>query len=251
MHRAVHRARVAAAGACALAAFLAGGAAAQGPQSAIRVDDARIQGGDLRISGRVPRGGVQVTLDDEVAVLADRGGRFSFRVPYMPQNCVGTLKAGGDEREVVVQNCGPVGKQGDKGEPGPTGPQGVAGAAGEKGEAGPGGEAGPRGEPGPAGPPGPVGAAGAPGPVGPIGAVGPAGAAGPAGDASGRLALRTLRTDACQKPYCELVCEGGEALLSAYCLKTGTPTFTRRESGEAVALCPPESAGMVGYCAKL
>ena len=63
--------------------------------------------------------------------------------------------------------------------------------------------------------------------------------------------LRGLRTETCDRPACELVCESGETLVSAYCLRTGTPTFTRRESGEAVALCPAESAGMTAVCGRL
>jgi putative hemolysin len=60
-----------------------------------------------------------------------------------------------------------------------------------------------------------------------------------------------LRTDGCARPHCELVCDEGETFVSAYCLRGGNPNFTRRESGEAVAMCPPDSSGMVGFCAKL
>ncbi len=63
--------------------------------------------------------------------------------------------------------------------------------------------------------------------------------------------LRQIRKDACSDPYCEVVCEAGEAIISAYCLRSGQPTFTRRESGEAVALCPGSSGGIAGFCARL
>jgi hypothetical protein len=210
----------------------------------IRIEDARIAAGELRITGRVPKGGEVVVLDDDVSVQADRAGRFSFRVPYMPQrNCTVTLKAGADEREAVVANCGLTGAQGDKGEPGPTGAQG------------------PRGEPGPAGPVGAVGAAGAPGPQGAKGDPGPAGPQGPKGDAgpagppgpagspaTAALSIRPVRVDGCRQPYCEAVCDAGETMISALCLRTGQPTFNRRESGETVVLCPGDSAGITAFC---
>lgn len=245
------------------AAFVCAALLALAPAPAtaqIQIDEARIAGGDLRISGRVKERGGTVTLDDNVsATTADRQGRFSFRVPHMPPSCVVTLKSGEVEREAVVANCGSVGPRGDKGEPGPTGPQGVKGEAGPPGPAGPQGIAGPPGPPGPAGAQGMAGPPGPPGPAGPRGEPGLAGPAGPAGPpgapgvegAAARLNLRPLRTETCAKPYCELVCENGEALLSAYCLKSGNPTFTRRESGEAVAMCPGDSGGMSAFCVKL
>jgi len=229
----------------------------------IWVEDARIAAGDLRITGRVSKGGEVVVLDDDVSVQADRRGRFSFRVPYMPQrNCTVTLKSGRDEREAVVANCGLTGAQGDKGEPGPTGaqgPRGEPGPAGPAGAAGPPGPVGPAGASGPQGPKGDTGAAGAPGPKGDAGPAGPPGlkghpgAAGPAGPAgppgpAAAVSIRTLRVDGCRQPYCEAVCEGGETMISALCARAGQPTFNRRESGETVVLCPGDSAGITAFC---
>jgi hypothetical protein len=216
----------------------------------IQIDEARIAAGDLRISGRVKQRGAIVVLDDDISTQADRNGRFSFRVPYMPPTCVVKLKAGDEEREAVIAQCGSLGPRGDKGEPGPTGPQGPRGEAGPAGPPGPPGPPGPKGE---AGPPGPVGERGPPGPRGEPGPPGPVGPPGPPGaeGAAARLAIRPVRAETCAKPYCELVCEGGETMLTAYCLRVGNPTFTRRESGEAVALCPGDSAGMVAFCVKM
>lgn len=253
----------------------AGGRAATPASSPITVWDARIAGGDLIVSGSVGKAGVVVTLDDDIPVTSDKRGRFTLKVPYVPQNCVATLKAGEASREIAVANCGATGAPGAKGEPGPTGPQGMAGLAGPpgpkgdagpkgeagskgdtgpKGEAGPKGDVGPKGEAGPKGEPGPRGEAGPkgePGPKGEAGSPGPAGSAGAAATASAGLPFRMLRTDGCSKPHCELVCDAGETFVSAYCLRGGSANFTRRESGEAVALCPPDSSGMVGFCAKL
>ncbi len=251
----------------------AGSRAAPAGQSAITVWDARIEAGDLTVSGSVGKAGVVVTLDDDIPVTSDKRGRFTLKVPYVPQNCVATLKAGEASREIAIANCGATGAPGAKGEPGPTGPQGVAGLAGPagpkgdmgpKGDTGPKGDMGPKGEPGPkgdAGPKGEAGAKGAAGASGPKGEQGPAGPQGPAGSpgqagsqaaaATGASPFRMLRTDGCAKPHCELVCDEGETFVSSYCLRGGNPTFTRRESGEAVAMCPPDSSGMVGFCAKL
>ena len=225
--------------------------------SPITVWDARIAGGDLIVSGSVGKAGLVVTLDDDIPVTSDKRGRFTLKVPYVPQNCVATLKAGEASREIAVANCGATGAPGAKGEPGPTGPQGIAGPqgmAGLAGPPGPKGEAGPKGDTGPKGEPGPkgeVGPKGEPGPKGEAGPQGAAGSAGAAAAASAALPFRMLRTDGCSKPHCELVCDSGETFVSAYCLRGGSANFTRRESGEAVALCPPDSSGMVGFCAKL
>jgi hypothetical protein len=232
----------------------------------IRIEDARIVAGELRITGRVSKGGEVVILDDDVSVQANRTGRFAFRLPYMPQrNCTVTLKSGADEREAVIANCGltgpqgergepgPMGAQGPRGEPGPTGPAGPAGAAGPVGAAGPTGSPGPqgmKGDAGAAGPQGPKGDPGPAGPQGPKGDPGPAGPPGPAGVAAAAapVSIRQVRVEGCRAPYCEAVCDGGEIMISALCLRTGQPTFNRRESGETVVLCPGDSAGITAFC---
>lgn len=250
----------------------------QVPAQPITVYEARIEAGDLRLSGSVRKGGIVVVLDEDISVIADKRGRFSFRLPYMPVNCIATLKAEEDQREAVIALCGPGGQPGPKGEAGPAGPQGVAGlqgppgpsgapgipgASGPAGEAGPKGEPGPRGETGPKGEagtkgePGPRGEAGPPGPAGAPGEAGPTGAKGEPGAASlgGVPALsdapfRVLRTESCPADGCELSCESGETLVSAYCFKARSPTFTQG-GGTASATCPTDSQGMVGICSRL
>ena len=244
------------------AALVLSGASAS---AQIRVDEARIAAGDLRISGRIRQPNAVVVLDEEISTTSDRSGRFAFRVPYFPKDCTAVLQAEGETREIVVANCGQAGPQGEAGvpgsigaagPPGPRGETGPQGSAGLRGEAGPQGPPGPRGETGQQGPPGARGEPGPPGPPGARGEPGPAGAAGPPGERGpagpegppGRISIRNVSTDACRQPYCEVVCEAGEMLLSAYCLRSGQPTFTRRGSGEAVALCPGDSGGAVGFC---
>lgn len=79
------------------------------PVQPIQIWDARIEGGDLRMSGSVGKSGVTVILDDDISVLSDRRGRFEFRLPYRPATCVAMVKAGENEREAVVANCAPEG----------------------------------------------------------------------------------------------------------------------------------------------
>jgi hypothetical protein len=240
---------------------------AQVPSQPIMVYDARIEAGDLRISGSVRKPGAIVVLDDDISIQADRRGRFIFRLPYRPTTCVVTLKSEPDEREAVVANCapegppgppgpqgvaGPPGETGRQGEPGsqgvpgPKGDQGVKGDPGARGEPGPKGEAGPQGAVGTQGAPGPKGETGTPGlqgPPGPRGPAGPQGGPGARGEAAASP-LRPVRKSDCTGG-CAVTCEAGETLVTAHCLKAGTPVY----DGEG-ASCPAEASGVVGFCTR-
>lgn len=237
------------------------------PSQPIMVYDARIEAGDLRISGSVRKPNAIVVMDEDISIQADRRGRFVFRLPYRPGTCVVSLKSDEDEREAVIANCAPEGQAGPKGDPGPAGQAGSqgqpgeTGAKGDKGDKGDTGPAGPTGLAGPVGPQGQPGAAGArgetgskgetgprgePGPRGPAGAAGAPGPAGPAASAP----LRAVRAESCGSGGCTVSCERGEVFVSAYCLKTGAPAFTGGE-GAPTATCPSEAAGMVGICGRL
>ena len=54
----------------------------------IQVYDARFENGDLRISGSVRKPGTVVVLDEDISIIADSRGRFVFRLPYVPTNCI-------------------------------------------------------------------------------------------------------------------------------------------------------------------
>ena len=224
----------------------------QVPSQPIMVYDARIEAGDLRVSGSVRKPGAIVVLDDDISIQADRRGRFVFRLPYRPATCVVTLKSEPDEREAVVANCapegppGPPGPQGAAGPPGETGPKGEAGPKGQpgaKGEPGPQGVAGLKGEAGPQGVPGLKGETGLPGPPGPRGQTGPQGGPGPKGEAT-TSSLRPVRKSDCDGG-CAVTCETGETLVTAHCLKAGTPIYDGEGAG-----CPTEAAGIVGFCTR-
>ncbi|WP_036302424.1 collagen-like protein [Methylobacterium sp. 77] len=241
------------------------------PSQPIQVYDARIEAGDLRISGSVRKGGTVVVLDEDISVMADSRGRFLFRLPYRPATCVAALKAGDDEREAVVANCAPAGEPGAKGDAGPqgeAGPQGMAGLAGAPGMAGPKGDTGPKGETGAKGDAGQKGEAGLKGETGPQGPAGPKGDTGSKGDtgpkglagtqgepgaagvtaSTAASALRPVRSESCASGGCEVSCESGEAFVSAYCLSSGSPSFA---NGGASASCPSDAKGMVGFCSRL
>lgn len=208
---------------------------AQAPPQPIMVYDARIEAGDLRITGSVRKGGLVVILDDDISVIADSRGRFTFRLPYRPRTCVASLKVEEDEREAVIANCAPEGEPGPKGEPGPTGPQGTAGLQGPPG---------PQGTEGPGGPPGPAAAPGAKGEAGTKGETGEKGEAGPPGS------LRALKSGACPEAGCELSCESDEVFVSAYCLAGASPSYRAGATGSATATCPAGGDGMAAFCAK-
>ncbi len=174
------------------ALLVAGGEA----RAEIRIDEARIAAGELRVSGRVSARNSTVTLDEDIATTSDAQGRFRFRVAYYPQGCTAMVRSGEESREIVVANCAAAGPAGPQGETGPMGPAGMAGPPGERGaqgERGTPGERGPAGERGAPGERGADGAAGTPGPVGPAGPPGPPGVAGPPGPPGGPAGARAGR----------------------------------------------------------
>ncbi|SDA32740.1 Collagen triple helix repeat-containing protein [Methylobacterium sp. UNC378MF] len=155
----------------------------------MRIEAAKITGGDLWIIGYADDPGVEITLDGQFPQRTDNRGYFEFRVVYHPASCIATLRTPKQTRSIVVGECGqqapglvgPAGPAGPRGEMGPRGEAGPPGERGAMGPPGPPGPQGPAGEQGLAGPPGPPGPAGPRGPAGLIGAPGLMGATGPAG----------------------------------------------------------------------
>lgn len=143
----------------------------------MRIEAAKITGGDLWIIGYADDPGVEITLDGQFPHRTDSRGYFEFRVVYHPATCIATLRTPKQSRSIVVGECGQQGPQA----PGLAGPAGPRGATGPRGEAGPPGERGAMGPPGPPGPQGPAGPQGVAGPAGPPGERGPPGMAGAPG----------------------------------------------------------------------
>ena len=63
----------------------------------IRIDEARIVAGDLRVSGRA-KPNTTVTFDGTHETRTTTGGFFAFRLQYLPSDCVGTVRAGEGRR---------------------------------------------------------------------------------------------------------------------------------------------------------
>jgi hypothetical protein len=146
----------------------------------IKIEAAKITGGELWILGHSDELDTEVLLDGRFSQKSDRRGYFEFHVVYHPPTCIVALRTASEARDVVVGECGQRGPQG----PSLAGPAGPPGPPGPRGEAGPIGQAGPMGAPGVQGPPGPEGkqgARGAPGSDGPAGPPGPRGPQGPPG----------------------------------------------------------------------
>src|SRR5271165_3301831 len=93
----------------------------------IRMLQAEIARGDLRVAGSVGKGGVTVNLDKKFNTTSDKDGIFVFRVPYLPPTCIVSVDAEQDHRQAIVANCGPTGAPGAKGDPGEAGPAGPVG----------------------------------------------------------------------------------------------------------------------------
>jgi hypothetical protein len=210
------------------------------------IDQAMITGGELRVSGRVsPAQAATIILDEKNPIVADKDGRFLFRLVYHPPSCIVTLKSGGDSRQAVVGFCGQrgpegtapaapvqraalqtqaappaqvhapapaqIGPRGPQGTAGPQGPEGPQGAKGEIGPAGSAGLQGARGEAGPAGAPG------LPGPAGERGEAGPAGPAGPEGKSGAASGLRVQTANCAEGGRCVATCGSDEFAVSGTC----------------------------------
>ena len=149
----------------------------------MRIEAAKITGGDLWIIGYADDPDTEITLDGKFPQRTDGNGYFEFRVVYHPATCIATIRTPKQSRDVVVGGCGQQGPQapGLVGPPGPQGGRGETGPRGEIGLAGAPGAMGPPGPPGPTGVAGPPGAQGEPGPRGPVGEAGRAGDTGPSG----------------------------------------------------------------------
>jgi hypothetical protein len=114
--------------------------------ASIYIDVAVIISGELRVTGRhTTRGEAVVRLDDRFETKSDQFGRFAFSLAYHPSNCIVTVRAREETRDVVVAGCGqrgPVGAgspstgfetartepptgMGPSGPPGPEGPRGA------------------------------------------------------------------------------------------------------------------------------
>jgi hypothetical protein len=80
------------------------------PARAITISKGEYQWSELRrdmlvVEGETQEPNQRVVLDDRFTEWSDHLGHFSFRVPYLPADCMVQLKAGQNVRQVVIANC--------------------------------------------------------------------------------------------------------------------------------------------------
>ena len=114
----------------ALCSMLVLSAACTAPARAadMRIEAAKITGGDLWIIGYADDPGVEITLDGQFPHRTDGRGYFEFRVVYHPATCIATLRTPKQTRSIVVGEFGQQGPQA----PGLVGPRGATGRPGER-----------------------------------------------------------------------------------------------------------------------
>jgi hypothetical protein len=220
----------------------------------IKVEGAKITGGDLWIVGSVDEPDTEISLDGRFQRRTDIRGFFEFRVVYHPASCIATLRTPYQAREVVVGDCGQQGPRGERGPQGvglagPAGPAGLTGESGPKGEAGPRGEPGSPGEVGAVGPPGPIGPVGLQGPAGPDGkqgAPGPEGPAGVAGDIGPAGPPGPPGPQGAPGPAGKAGPPGVSARLKAVPTQTGSVNRPRRGTPQRETSPPDEAAPDTG-----
>jgi hypothetical protein len=111
---------------CALIVVCANATAAE-----ISIVRAQLVRGDLWVVGRTDEPAAELTLDGQASVVADRSGKFEFRLAgYHPPTCIVVIRTAKHSQPALVADCGPIGPVGPPGPPGPVGRQGPPGPPG-------------------------------------------------------------------------------------------------------------------------
>lgn len=77
-----------------------------GPARAeISVKEAGFAGGVLVVRGETGQASQRVTLDDRYVERTNRLKEFTFRIRYLPRDCMVAIKAGTETYNAVVSNC--------------------------------------------------------------------------------------------------------------------------------------------------
>lgn len=78
-------------------------------QAAINIKEATIENGQVFIAGKQAQRRAAISWEGVVlGINSDRDGDFKFVTADLPPDCVGRLKVGTEERDVVINNCTPV-----------------------------------------------------------------------------------------------------------------------------------------------
>lgn len=74
----------------------------------ITIEESNYTAGVLTIRGETSQPNQRVTLDGRYTEWANRYGGFTFRVRYLPGDCLAQIKAGQEERPAYITNCEPA-----------------------------------------------------------------------------------------------------------------------------------------------
>ncbi len=75
---------------------------------AINIAEATIQNGEVFIIGNQAEKGAAISWEGvALGIQSNSGGAFQFNTTNLPPDCVGLLKIGTEERDVVIENCKP------------------------------------------------------------------------------------------------------------------------------------------------
>jgi len=78
-------------------------------EAAINITEAVIQGGVVHVEGNQALRSAAIFWEGvALGVSSNAGGAFQFDTTDLPADCVGRLKIGTEERDVVINNCTPV-----------------------------------------------------------------------------------------------------------------------------------------------
>jgi Protein of unknown function (DUF1566) len=76
---------------------------------AIHIDEATIQNGQVFIAGDQAQRRAAISWEGvALGISTNNGGAFNFNTTDLPEDCVGRLKIGTEERDVVINNCTPA-----------------------------------------------------------------------------------------------------------------------------------------------
>lgn len=78
-------------------------------QAAVNIKEATIENGQVFIAGKQAQRRAAISWEGvALGINSDRDGDFKFATADLPEDCVGRLKVGTEERDVVVNNCTPT-----------------------------------------------------------------------------------------------------------------------------------------------
>lgn len=81
---------------------------AAGALAEITLEESNYSAGVLTIRGETSQPNARVTLDGRYSEWTNRYGGFTFRVRYLPDDCLAQIRSGQEERPAYITNCKPA-----------------------------------------------------------------------------------------------------------------------------------------------